>query len=51
MLVPVVQGSALSCWVCLGDPVFTDEHDLDWCQEHIDIWKKAWDETADDPSF
>lgn len=41
----------MSCWVCQGDTAFTDEYDLDWCSEHIDIWKKAWDDTADDPSF
>ena len=41
----------MSCWVCLGDPVHTDEYDLDWCQDHIDIWKEAVRATSDDPSF
>ena len=51
MLVPVLHGCAMSCWVCQGDPVFTDDYDLDWCQEHIDIWKEAVNGTATDPSF
>lgn len=48
---PRLQGSAMSCWVCQGDPIYRDEHDLDWCQEHIDIWKEAVRDTGNDPSF
>lgn len=41
----------MSCWVCQGEPIYTDEHSLDWCQDHIDIWKEAVNATADDPSL
>lgn len=33
------------CWVCGEESVFTDEFSTSWCQEHVDIWKKAWEET------
>lgn len=51
MLVPHLQGGPMSCWVCQGEKAFTDDYDLDWCQDHIDIWKEAWDATSEDPSF
>ena len=41
----------MSCWVCRDEPVFTDEHNLDWCAEHVRIWREAVDATGDDPSF
>lgn len=52
---PLLHGGPMSCWVCRGETAFTDEYDLDWCQEHIDIHTKAWkdaiDATGQDPSF
>ena len=51
MLVSSLHGGPMSCWVCQGEPIYRDDYDLDWCQEHIDIWKKAWDDTGNDPSF
>lgn len=51
MLVPLLHGGTVSCWVCRGATAFTDEYDLDWCDEHIDIWKKAVRDSASDPSL
>lgn len=50
MLLPLLHGGAMSCWVCQGETKFTDDYDIEWCNDHIVIWKEAWEET-DDPSF
>lgn len=45
----------MSCWVCGDATAYTDQFDVQWCDEHLNIHTQAWleaiERSADDPSL